>query len=218
MSMATTRRQIPARVRESVFREWGKACWLRFPGCTESRDMTLDHLYPDRLGGTDTVRNLRPACRHCNSARHDRLLQGRGLMVTVHISTPYERDPITADDMLVLDWRACMRLVGDDSNAGWLIMQGMWRGLLFEALRTPNAKPLMICPPPDTSADLVREWIRLGYRIECGPIGSSTSRANSCELEAKAWNEWRRSWLGQSRVDELEKARELDWRAFGLVF
>lgn len=74
--MVTRRKAIPASVREEVVRTYGRACWLRFPDCTESRDMTLDHLYPDRLGGSDTVRNLRPACRHCNSARHDRLVQG----------------------------------------------------------------------------------------------------------------------------------------------
>ncbi|OZG62681.1 HNH endonuclease [Bifidobacterium lemurum] len=215
--MSTRRRQIPASVRETVFRAYGSSCWLRFPGCDIRAD-TLDHIYPDRLDGSDMPRNLRPACRHCNSARHDRLIQGRGIMAAIHLTTPYEDGVAVPDGALLLDWRDCWRMVGVDGNTGWILMQGMWRGLVYEALRTPNMMPLVLAPPPDTTASQVREWIRLGYQVECGPIGKHTVRASSCEAEARAWQSWRRSWLGQTTIDRLMIEREADWRRFGLVF
>lgn len=185
--MVTRRKAIPASVREEVVRTYGRACWLRFPDCTESRDMTLDHLYPDRLGGSDTVRNLRPACRHCNSARHDRLVQGRGITVTVHLASPYELDSHAPAGAVVLDWRIMYGSLSVRSDMSWPVMEGMWRGAVFEALRQPSAVPLWLAPPPDTTADQVREWIRLGYRIERGD-GHGVMGEPSCELEARAWN------------------------------
>lgn len=215
--MVTRRRAIPASVREDVFRTYGRACWLRFPGCTESRDMTLDHLYPDRLGGSDTVRNLRPACRHCNSARHDRLVQGRGITVTIRLTSPYEPAPVAPTGVTVLDWHDMYSSLVARSDASWPVMEGMWRGAVWEALRTPSAAPLWIVPPPDTTADQVREWVRLGYRIE-RPDENGTMPAPSCELEARAWNVWQRNRLGAQSLDRLESARDLDWQHFELVF
>ena len=215
--MVTRRKAIPASVREEVVRTYGRACWLRFPDCTESRDMTLDHLYPDRLGGSDTVRNLRPACRHCNSARHDRLVQGRGITVTVHLASPYELDSHAPAGAVVLDWRIMYGSLSVRSDMSWPVMEGMWRGAVFEALRQPSAVRLWLAPPPDTTADQVREWIRLGYRIERGD-GHGVMGEPSCELEARAWNTWRRNRLGVESLERLESARDLDWRHYELVF
>jgi HNH endonuclease len=43
-------------------------CSLRYPGCTGVAD-TIDHIVAPRLGGTNEMSNLRPACLHCNMAR-----------------------------------------------------------------------------------------------------------------------------------------------------
>jgi 5-methylcytosine-specific restriction enzyme A len=43
-------------------------CELRFPGCTGAAT-TIDHIIAPRLGGTNDLSNLRPACAHCNEAR-----------------------------------------------------------------------------------------------------------------------------------------------------
>lgn len=43
-------------------------CSLRYPGCTGTAD-TIDHIVAPRLGGTNEMSNLRPACRKCNEAR-----------------------------------------------------------------------------------------------------------------------------------------------------
>ena len=43
-------------------------CSLRYPGCTGVAD-TIDHIVAPRLGGSNEMSNLRPACRKCNEAR-----------------------------------------------------------------------------------------------------------------------------------------------------
>jgi 5-methylcytosine-specific restriction protein A len=43
-------------------------CSLRYPGCTGIAD-TIDHIVAPRLGGSNEMGNLRPACRKCNERR-----------------------------------------------------------------------------------------------------------------------------------------------------
>lgn len=56
----------------AVLRLYGRRCWLQLPGCTVYAT-TADHLLTrkERPDLAYDVRNGRPACLHCNSARHD---------------------------------------------------------------------------------------------------------------------------------------------------
>lgn len=129
--MSTRRAMIPRSVQAKVVETYGSTCWLKFPGCTGRAD-TLDHLMPYSKGGTDSVNNLRPACRHCNSLRADRLVQGRGIEVHVLLCAPRVRPhggmPVTATWLnydAMLGMLASGRGVDDDV---WRIAEGMWNG------------------------------------------------------------------------------------------
>jgi 5-methylcytosine-specific restriction endonuclease McrA len=47
----------------------GKFCWLCGGKRTHKDPFTADHVIPKSLGGPDTLENLLPACRSCNSSR-----------------------------------------------------------------------------------------------------------------------------------------------------
>ena len=42
----------------------------------EYKDMQVDHVTPLRIGGTDTIGNMLPACRSCNHYKHTLDLEG----------------------------------------------------------------------------------------------------------------------------------------------
>ncbi len=50
-----------------VIRRDGGRCQLRLTGCTGVAT-TADHIRPKAQGGSDSLDNLRAACRHCNSS------------------------------------------------------------------------------------------------------------------------------------------------------
>ncbi len=64
------RRKIPARVRELVYRRDGHTC----VDCGSTEDLTLDHIYPWSLGGSDHQSNLRTLCRTCNARKGIQLI------------------------------------------------------------------------------------------------------------------------------------------------
>ncbi len=45
-------------------------CQLEYPGC-QGRATHVDHVLPIRFGGTNSLANLRAACRSCNLRRGD---------------------------------------------------------------------------------------------------------------------------------------------------
>ncbi|OKI16598.1 hypothetical protein A6A07_11360 [Streptomyces sp. CB03911] len=61
------RKTIPAATRAAVRDRDGHRC----VSCGAVDDLTLDHIYPWSLGGSDTVDNLRVLCRPCNSRKGD---------------------------------------------------------------------------------------------------------------------------------------------------
>lgn len=72
---------------ELVLETYGRLCWLQLPGCTVVAT-TKDHVIPHDHGGPDTLENLRPACKHCNSKRQDRVMTGYGASIVVVIGPP----------------------------------------------------------------------------------------------------------------------------------
>lgn len=51
--------------RETVYKKYGERCAY----CGRHilfADMQVDHMYPQRLGGSDNMENLMPSCRRCN--------------------------------------------------------------------------------------------------------------------------------------------------------
>lgn len=63
------RAAIPKQVRAAVYERDNYTC--RRCGATD--DLTLDHVHPWSIGGSDTEENLQVLCRPCNSSKGDRL-------------------------------------------------------------------------------------------------------------------------------------------------
>lgn len=217
--MSTRRSMIPRSVQAKVVETYGGTCWLKFPGCTGRAD-TLDHLMPYSKGGTDSVTNLRPACRHCNSLRADRLVQGRGIEVHVLLCSPRISPragmPASAtwlDYDAVLGMLATGRGVDDDV---WRMAEGMWTGAVAKALRLPSAIPLVLVPPASVAVDRWREWLRLGYDLWV--TDAHSTKDMRCDRELQALVAWMRSGISMRGVEQAQRARDDDWRRQGLVF
>jgi hypothetical protein len=56
---------IPSNLRETVYARDSYKC-VR---CGASNDLTIDHIFPQSMGGNHAISNLRTLCRSCNSAR-----------------------------------------------------------------------------------------------------------------------------------------------------
>jgi hypothetical protein len=56
---------IPQPLRQTVIKRDGDAC-VR---CGDTKDLTIDHIFPQSIGGTHVITNLRTLCRSCNSGR-----------------------------------------------------------------------------------------------------------------------------------------------------
>ena len=72
--------------RETVIARDGAAC-VR---CKATEDLTVDHIFPQSIGGTHALKNLRCLCRKCNSARP---VSGAGLLADLSV------DNLTLTDM-----------------------------------------------------------------------------------------------------------------------
>lgn len=89
-----------------VLETYGRACWLKLPGCTGVAT-TKDHIIPYSAGGTDQLDNLRPACRPCNSKRRNLTVSGHGATIKVIIGPPasgkttYVREHAEPHDVII---------------------------------------------------------------------------------------------------------------------
>lgn len=218
--MSTRRQAIPRAMQQRVAETYGTRCWLQFPGCTQRAD-TMDHVMPFSKGGSDSLKNLRPACRHCNSLRADRLVMGRGIEVHVMMSAP--RVSVQMADMakgaLYIDFNAMLGLLaagrGVDDDV-WQVAEAMWRGACGRALRLPSAVPVVLIPPADAAATMWREWMRLGYDVQVAE--ARPLKTLRCDSELKALTTWMRSGLNVASVSRARRARDDDWRRLGLLF
>ena len=72
-SEARRRKKISRTVERRVFAQYGYACDDCGVHGTEA-ELTVDHIYPHSLGGSDDEINLRPLCRSCNSRKGAKVL------------------------------------------------------------------------------------------------------------------------------------------------
>jgi len=70
LSVASARVPIDPDVRWAIFQRDGYACTV----CGSRSDLTIDHVHPVSLGGSNDLSNLRTLCRSCNSAKGARLV------------------------------------------------------------------------------------------------------------------------------------------------
>lgn len=77
---------IQPKLREFIFLRDGGAC-VR---CGSKDDLTVDHIFPQSIGGTHAKQNLRTLCRSCNSGRP---VSGQALLDDL------AKDGLTLDDM-----------------------------------------------------------------------------------------------------------------------
>lgn len=62
--------------------EWNELCARynhRCLCCGESRPLTIDHIVPISQGGSNTIDNLQPLCRSCNSRKNNRVIDYRSI-------------------------------------------------------------------------------------------------------------------------------------------
>jgi hypothetical protein len=62
---AYTKQPIPRRLRVAILERDGHYC----RACGSTEDLTIDHIVPERLGGTLDPANLQVLCRTCNSRK-----------------------------------------------------------------------------------------------------------------------------------------------------
>lgn len=92
---------IPIPLRRTVFDRDGGQC-LR---CGSPDDLTIDHIFPQSIGGTHAIANLRTLCRPCNSGRP---VAGKALIDDL------AKDGLTLDDMS----RMCMHVHAHGEGKG----------------------------------------------------------------------------------------------------
>jgi hypothetical protein len=195
------------------------------PGCT-GYATTLDHITPWSVGGRDTVENLRPACKHCNSLRNNRIISGYG--ATIHIvtgppaagKTTYVAEHAGSND-LVLDFDAIARTLMPASTITHdhplflrRITAAAWNGARREMERTAEPVTVWIIKTMPTDArhpSLLTEWIALHYRIHVVDPGINVvaDRIARGERPATALDrakEWYRLGVSE-RLASIESSR-----------
>jgi len=65
LTRAYRRKRLPRAVRQEVFERDGKVC----AHCGATEALTIDHIFPFSLGGSDHPANLQVLCQPCNSIK-----------------------------------------------------------------------------------------------------------------------------------------------------
>jgi len=58
--------------KQKLIAVYGSCCWWCAKQLTEG-EMTIEHLYPKSLGGSNSWENIRLACKPCNASRGNSL-------------------------------------------------------------------------------------------------------------------------------------------------
>ena len=180
------RQVIDPRIRAEVIAKWGDRCWLRLPGCTGAGEED-DHIVPWSHRGMDSVANIRRACKHCNSARQDRVLSGYGATIHCVIGPPtadligYATERMALDSVMVAHSEFARVLSCDDDELAAtkpvrLAAAMAWDAAYRQLART--ASPLDVwlirtLPRSRSHPDMLAEWIAFDYDIHVVDPGSA---------------------------------------------
>jgi hypothetical protein len=131
---------IPSAIRATVLARDENRC----SRCAAKSDLTIDHIFPQSIGGTHLPTNLRILCRSCNSARP---VQGKGLIDDL------AKDGLTMDDMQ----RMCMHVTAHVEGK----RKGSGKEVEGEATRkrAPTFDAASIDLPEWLNPDLWKTWV-----------------------------------------------------------
>ena len=232
------RQRVPPVVSAEVIERWGNDCWLGMPGCTKHSD-TTDHIVPHIAGGPTVPANLRRACKHCNSLRGDRTLNGYGALIHAVIGPPAGGKSTYVDmhrqpGAVVLDFDALAKAMMPGSDAEPVIMEwvrrmasGAWYGAYRHMVRVTEPVELWLVktlPFTPRSPRLLDEWIALDYDITvCDPGKQEVMdrlRARGMDVGKRLQAgvlQWYRQGITQTGIDVRLKARRSRLAALGLA-
>lgn len=213
---------------------YGHSCWLGLPGCTGLAS-EYDHIIPYASHGKTTVANLRPACKHCNSSRSNRVLSGYGASIHCIIGPPcsgkstYVRQHQQPGD-IVLDWDALALAMdsgfakADYSPALASAVTAAWQGAYYRLVRLVNPVSIWIIKSvPFTKAhpSMLSEWVQLGYDIHVcegeSPAVVLTRLATRNEGAKRTAQLWWSLRLTQSIIDARIAERRKQLARFDLA-
>ncbi|TVQ23288.1 MAG: HNH endonuclease [Leptolyngbya sp. DLM2.Bin15] len=79
MSFMTSKQRRAKKAR--LLKEFGSSCWW-CRRCFPAKQLTLDHLKPKSLGGSNSLENLRLSCSPCNHSRGNSLYPPQSLFTS----------------------------------------------------------------------------------------------------------------------------------------
>jgi len=70
------KKRLPIRNYRSVFKKLQNKYNFSCVHCATTENLTIDHVYPVKLGGSDDINNLQILCRSCNSKKGIKIPRG----------------------------------------------------------------------------------------------------------------------------------------------
>ena len=214
------RKRVPPNIAAQTLMMYGPDCWLNLPGCTHQGADSMDHVLPYSLHGPTVPANLRPACRHCNSLRADRVVSGYGAQVTAVIGPPgvgksaHVADHMSPGDIVVDPSRLAAACV-DGGREAHDLADVLWGGAYRRVSRMLTARHVWIVralPASRTSPHMLDEWIALNYDVIVLDMDDAQLRARMADEgrgreDMDLLKRWRRLGVTQERVDRMLQAR-----------
>lgn len=210
-----------------VIAAYGDGCWLGFPGCKHTVE-SIDHVLPAIAHGPTLVTNLRPACKHCNSARNSRMISGLGPTIHAVIGPPtagkttFVRDHCKSDD-IVLDYDILANSLlpytttDEHTHAAWLTTTAtaMWLASYNKLIRLTQPVHIWLIktlPTTRKSPRLLDEWIALNYDVHVIDPGKHVirERLSAYQRASYAWQgmqAWYKLGITQDNVNERMATR-----------
>lgn len=195
---ASQSENMPKELRATVIVRDGKC--LR---CFSLEDLTIDHIFPQSIGGTNAITNLRTLCRSCNSARP---VQGKELIDDL------AKDGFSLEDMQ----RTCMHVHARAEGKG---KERKGR----EGDRSPSApvigkKKLIPLPTDFSLTDEMKAWAteqgfnRLDERLEHFRDWAKAGNKRYVDWSATFRNALRGDWAHLNKSNGSANSAEA-WQA-----
>lgn len=165
---------VTKRVRYEVLRRDNHAC--RYcGGVAPDVSLTIDHVTPVALGGSDDPSNLVAACRDCNAGKS---------------SVPV--DAVLVDDVAqdALRWGQAMRRAFTDQTVNVIkqnALQDMFLTDIWHQWRVTGSDPHEHLPLPSGWRDSLTRWFTLGVTFEIMRDGVRTSMENQRVPNRDKW-------------------------------